>query len=80
VVVDAIDATKAHTLFGDYVTKVWWPTWKAQHPDSSYQTASVSRSGSCLPFGNIPFAGPDADRIGAWKARLVAAQRARPSF
>jgi hypothetical protein len=33
-----VDATKAQTLFGDYVEKVWWLTWKAQHPDSAYQT------------------------------------------
>lgn len=24
-----IDAAKAQRLFGDYVEKVWWPTWKA---------------------------------------------------
>src|SRR6266498_182478 len=33
-----VDTTKAQTLFGDYVERVWWPTWKAQHPDSAYQT------------------------------------------
>src|SRR5262245_47702120 len=37
-VVHAVDATKAQTLLGDYLTKVWWPTWKAQHPDSACQT------------------------------------------
>ncbi|HEY5986289.1 MAG TPA: hypothetical protein VIV12_07935 [Streptosporangiaceae bacterium] len=33
-----VDGTKAQTLFGDYLTKVWWPTWKTQHSDSAYQT------------------------------------------
>lgn len=23
-----LDAAKAQTLLGDYVEKVWWPTWK----------------------------------------------------
>jgi integrase len=73
VVVDAVDATKAQTLFGDYVTRVWWPTWKAQHPDSSYQTGKRIEKRILPAFGSIPFAALDADRIGAWKARLVAA-------
>jgi integrase len=69
---DAVDAAKAQTLFGDYVTKVWWPTWKAQHPDSSYQTGKRIEKRILPTFGSIPFAALDADRIGAWRARLVA--------
>ena len=70
--VDGIDTTKAQTLFGDYVEKVWWPTWKAQHPDSSYQTGKRIEKRMLPTFGNLPFAALDADRIGAWKASLVA--------
>ncbi len=35
---DSVDAAKSLTLFGDYITKVWWPTWSGQHPESAYQT------------------------------------------
>jgi integrase len=68
-----VDATKAQTLFGDYVEKVWWLTWKAQHPDSAYQTGKRIEKRILPIFGNLPFAALDADRIGAWKASLVAA-------
>jgi integrase len=70
---DAVDATKLQTLFGDYLTKVWWPTWKAQHPGSSYQTGKRTEKRILPVFGNLRFAALDADRIGAWKAQLVAA-------
>jgi hypothetical protein len=66
-----IDLAKARTLFGDYVEKVWWPTWKAQHPDSAYQTSKRVEK-RILPFlGNLPFVMLDADRLGAWKANLA---------
>jgi hypothetical protein len=41
-----VDAAKAQTLFGDHLEKVWWPTWKAQHPDSAYQTGKRIESAS----------------------------------
>jgi len=68
-----VDAAKAQTLFGDYVTRVWWPTWKAQHPDSAYSVGKRIEKWILPAFGNIPFAALDADRIGAWKAHLVGA-------
>jgi hypothetical protein len=68
-----VDTTKAQTLSGDYVEKVWWPTWKAQHPDSAYQTGKRIEKRILPTLGNTPFAALDADRIGAWKASLVAA-------
>jgi integrase len=67
-----IDVAKAQTLFGDYVEKVWWPTWKAQHPDSAYQTGKRIEKRILPFFGSIPFAALDADRVGAWKAGLIA--------
>src|SRR6266702_3060080 len=60
-------------LFGDYVEKVWWPAWKAQHPDSAYQTGKRIEKRILPFFGNTPFAALDADQIGTWKASLVAA-------
>jgi integrase len=66
-----VDAAKAQTLFGDYVEKVWWPTWKAQHPDSAYQTGKRIEKRILPFFGHLPFATLDADRVGAWKASLV---------
>jgi integrase len=69
---DSLDSAKARTLFGDYVAKVWWPTWKAQHPDSAYQTGKRIEK-RILPFlGRLPFAALDADQVGAWKASLAA--------
>jgi integrase len=67
---DPVGTAKARTLFGDYVTTVWWLTWKAQHPDSAYCVGNASRSGSS-PRSGTPFAAMDADQIGAWKASLV---------
>jgi|SRR6266487_958851 len=57
---DAADATKALTLFGDYVTTTWWPTWRDQHPDSAHRdleslsraTSSRTWPGSCLEASN----------------------------
>ena len=66
-----VDAAKAQTLFGDYVEKVWWPTWKAQHPDSAYQTGKRIEKRILPFFGHLPFATLDADRVGAWKASLA---------
>jgi hypothetical protein len=68
---DDIEPAKAQTLFGDYVEKVWWPTWKAQHPDSAYQTGKRIEKRILPSFGHLPFAALDADRVGAWKASLV---------
>ncbi len=70
--VDVTETTKAQTLFGDYVTKVWWPTWKGQHPDSAYSVGKRIEKWILPAFGNLSFAALDADRIGAWKANLVA--------
>jgi hypothetical protein len=50
---DAVDAAKAQTLFGDYVAKVWWPTWRAQHPDSAYQTGKPIENRILPFFGNL---------------------------
>jgi integrase len=66
-----IDAAKAQTMFGDYVQDVWWPTWKAQHPDSAYQTGKRIEKRILPIFGSTPFAAMDSDRIGAWKANLA---------
>ena len=66
-----IDAAKAQTLFGDYVANVWWPTWKAQHPDSAYQTGKRIERRILPFFGHRPFTALDADLIGAWKASLA---------
>ena len=66
-----IDAAKAQTLFGNYVQDVWWPTWKAQHPDSAYQTGKRIEKRILPIFGSTPFAAMDSDRVGAWKANLV---------
>ncbi len=68
---DGVDAAKAQTMFGDYVEKVWWPTWKAQHPDSAYQTGKRIEKRILPFFGNLPFAALDADRVGAWRASLA---------
>lgn len=51
---DGVDATKAQTLFGDYVEKVWWPAWKTQHPDSAYQTGKRIEKRILPFFGNTP--------------------------
>jgi hypothetical protein len=69
---DPVDATKAQALLGDYIASVWWPTWKAQHPDSAYCVGKRVEKWILPTFGNLPFARLDADRIGAWKADLVA--------
>jgi integrase len=66
-----VDAGKAQTLFGDYVEKVWWPTWQAQHPASAYQTGKRIEKRILPFFGHLPFATLDADRVGAWKATLA---------
>jgi hypothetical protein len=50
-----VDAAKAQTLFGDYVQDVWWPTWKAQHPDSAYQTGKRIEKWILPAFGALPF-------------------------
>jgi hypothetical protein len=70
--VTLLDKAKAQTVFGDYVTTVWWPTWKAQHPDSAYCVGKRLEKRILPAFGNLPFATLDADRIGAWKAQLTA--------
>jgi integrase len=67
-----VDAAKAQALFGDYVTQVWWPTWKAQHPDSAYCVGKRIEKRILPTFGNLPFAALDSDRVGTWKAQLVA--------
>ena len=68
--VGPVDA-KAQTLFGAYITDVWWPTWKAQHPDSAYCVGKRLEKRILPAFGDLPFAALDADRIGPWKAELV---------
>jgi integrase len=68
---DGVDLAKARTLFGDYVTRVWWPTWRGQHPDSAYQIGKRIEKRILPAFGNTPLADLDADRIGAWKATLM---------
>jgi integrase len=68
----AADRGKAATLLGDYIANTWWPTWKAQHPDSAYNIGKRIEKWILPAFGNVPFAALDADQIGAWKARLLA--------
>jgi len=67
-----LDDAKARALFGDYVTNVWWPTWSAQHPDSAYNIGKRLEKRILPAFGNLSFAALDADRIGPWKAELLA--------
>jgi hypothetical protein len=71
VAVDPVAATKAQTLFGDYVSRVWWPTWRGQHPDSAYQIGKRLEKRILPAFGNTPLVDLDADWIGAWKAALM---------
>ena len=59
---DDVDAGKAQIVFGDYVQDVWWPTWKAQHPDSAYQTGKRIEKRILPFFGDLRFASLDADR------------------
>jgi len=66
-----VDGAKVQTLLGDYVEKVWWPTWKAQHPDSAYQTGKRIEKRILPFFGHLSFTALDADRVGAWKASLA---------
>ena len=68
---DDAERAKAQTLFGDYVQNVWWPTWKAQHPDSAYQTGKRIEKRILPFFGSRPFVVLDADLVGAWKASLA---------
>jgi hypothetical protein len=68
-----VDAARTQTLFGDYVQDVWWPTWKAQHPDSAFQTGKRIEKWILPAFADLPFATIDADRVGAWKASLAGA-------
>jgi integrase len=45
---------------------------EGQHPDSAYSVGKRIEKWILPTFGNLPFAALDADRIGAWKASLVA--------
>jgi integrase len=66
------DTAKARTLFGEYVTRRWWPAWKDQHPASEYGTRKKVEKRILSAFGNIPLSYLDPSTIGAWKAAMVA--------
>jgi len=64
--------SKPMTLFGDYVTKKWWPAWAATHPETESNT-SYRLNKRILPvFEQIPLGELDADAIGRWRADLIA--------
>src|SRR6266536_5875607 len=66
------DQDKALMLFGDYVTTTWWPRWRDSHPHSAYLYGKRIEKRILPAFGNLRFADLDADRIGDWKAKMVA--------
>ncbi len=63
---------KTLTLVGDYVTTTWWPRWRDGHPHSAYLYGKRIEKRILPAFGNLRFADLDADRIGDWKAKMVA--------
>jgi integrase len=76
---DALEVTeetasqqKALTLFGDYVTTTWWPRWRDNHPHSAYLYGKRIEKRILPAFGNLRFIELDADRIGDWKAKMIA--------
>jgi hypothetical protein len=69
---EAVDHHKALTLFGDYVTKAWWPRWRDAHPHSAYLYGKRIEKRILPAFGNVRFIDLDADRFADWKAKLVA--------
>jgi len=71
-----LDQEKARTLFGEYVTTTWWPAWKDQHPASAYGTRKKVEKRILPAFGDLPLGELDASTIGAWKAAMVAEDRA----
>src|SRR6266511_4392699 len=68
----AVNHQKALILFGDYVTSTWWPRWRDGHPHSAYLYGKRIEKRILPAFGNLRFADLDADRIGDWKAKMVA--------
>ena len=70
------DQGKALTLFGDYVTNTWWPRWREGHPHSAYLYGKRIEKRILPAFGNLRFVDLDADLIGDWKAKMLAAELA----
>ncbi len=70
------DQRKALTLFGDYVTNTWWPRWRDGHPHSAYLYGKRIEKRILPAFGNLRFVDLDADLIGDWKAKMLAAELA----
>jgi hypothetical protein len=68
----AVSQQKAMSLVGDYVTITWWPRWRDGHPHSAHLYGKRIEKRILPTFGNLRFADLDADRIGDWKARMVA--------
>jgi len=69
---EGVNPQKALMLFGDYVTSVWWPRWRDGHPHSAYLYGKRIEKRILPTFGNLRFADLDADRVGDWKAKMVA--------
>src|SRR6266542_522344 len=67
---------KGRTLFGDYVTNTWWPRWRDGHPHSAYLYGKRIEKRILPAFGNLRFVDLDADLIGDWKAKMLAAELA----
>jgi integrase len=69
---EAPSRQKALILFGDYVTLSWWPRWRDAHPHSAYLYRKRIEKRILPTFGNLRFIDIDADRIGDWKAKMIA--------
>jgi integrase len=69
---EAVDRQKALTVFGNYVTNTWWPRWRDGHPHSAYLYGKRIEKRILPASGNLRFVDLDADRIGDWKAKMVA--------
>jgi integrase len=63
---------KVLTLFGDYVSNTWWPRWRDGHPHSAYLYGKRIEKRILPTFGDLRFIDLDADRVGDWKAKMVA--------
>jgi hypothetical protein len=69
---EAVNQQKVLTLFGDYVTNSWWPRWRDSHPHSAYLYGKRIEKRVLPTFANVRFIDLDADRVGDWKAKLIA--------
>src|SRR6266511_1709018 len=58
---DSVDATKAQTLIGDYITNTWWPAWKASLVAEGLKPTTVNTYPSLL--GTILTTAVDSDYL-----------------